>query len=133
MASSKLPTIPRPTAFQEVTLQTFNTLRLEHEKVYKLVTKFCGAYYVNILNLGPCTVYLRDDGDPAVNDPDSETLPPGSADNLLLVPEGVNGLRVLAGAPCVCEVLQEIADPKCDATEPEIGRGATITVRLVRG
>jgi len=124
------PAIPRPIAGPTVTLKTFNTITLDHETLCHLVTGFCGSYRVNILNLGPCTVYYRADADPAVNDPESITLPPGTADNGIVIPDGPAGLRVIAGAPCVCQVLQDIDNPDCAALTPLIGRGATITVRL---
>jgi hypothetical protein len=132
MATSSPPTIAGPFSSHTVTLKPFNTIHLEHDEVCHLVTAHCGSYAVNILNLGPCTVYIRADADPHVNDPDSETLPPGSADNMLHIPDGPHGLRVIAGAPCVCMVVQDIDDPDCKAEHPIIGEGATITVRLVQ-
>jgi hypothetical protein len=61
------------------------------------VTPYAGAYYVNILNLGKGAIYIRADQDPDDDDPESEKLPAGHADNLILVPDGPAGLRVLAG------------------------------------
>lgn len=134
-----------PAAAHVITVQAYNTIKLVNGTLYSLVTPFCGTYFFNILNLGPCTVYLRGDGDPAVNDPASETLPPGAADNLLPVADGVQGIRLIAGPPCTCEVLQELhPDPDFDPCkepcpehkeehEVRIGKGATITVRLVQG
>lgn len=118
-----------PRASQSVTVNTYNTITLSNSDVYTLATPFCGAYYYDILNLGPCTVYFRADADPKVNDPQSETLPPYCADNLVLVPDGTQGLRFLAGPPCVPG--NGLGPPPC-ATGAK-GCVATITVRLVRG
>lgn len=112
-----------------VTVATFNTVTLSDDEVFTLVTPYCGPYYFDIFNLGPCTVYFRGDADPAVNDPQSETLPPYCADNLVLVPEGTVGLRFLAGPPCLAG--NGLGPPPC-ATGAK-GCVATVTVRLVRG
>jgi len=99
-----------PRASHHVTVATYNTLELTAHHVYHLVTPYAGAYYYNILNLGPAAVYIRADDDPDFDDEESETLPAGHADNLILVPDGPEGLRVMAHVP-----------------------HATITLRLVRG
>ena len=116
-------------AANSVTVTTYNTVTLSDNTVYTLVTQYCGPVYYNVLNLGPCTVYIRADADPAVNDPESEMLPPYSADNLMLIPEGTVGLRFLAGPPCVAG--NGLGPPPC-ATGAK-GCVATITLRLVRG
>ena len=116
-------------AAQNVTVATYNTVTLSDGNVFTLVTPFCGVFYYNILNLGPCTVYIRADADPAPNDPESETLPPGVADNLVVVPDGTQGLRFVAGAPCVAG--NALGPPPCASGAK--GCVATITVRLVRG
>lgn len=99
------------------TLQTYNTLFLKPYDIYILVTPFAGTYYYNILNLGPGNVYLRGDGDPVVGGAATETLPASTADNAILVPDGLAGLRVMC-------------DPH-SAEEPDVH--TRITVRLVRG
>ena len=126
---------PTRSAPHTKTIQSMNTFQLEHGEVYHLVVEYCGAYHVNILNLGPCTIYIREDADPVINDPMTETLPPGTADNQVLVANGPAGIRVLAGPPCACEILQRLDESGCEITEPRplIGRGASISVRLVRG
>jgi len=118
-----------PKVAETITLTTFNTITLSDGNVYTVVTPFCGPYYYNILNLGPCTVYYRADADPAVNDPHSVMLPPFAADNLVLVPDGPGGLRFVAGQPCVAG--NGLGPPPC-ATGAK-GCVATITLRLVRG
>jgi len=100
-------TAPRVT--HAVTLATFNTLALTAHHVYHLVTPYAGAYYLNVLNLGPAAIHIRADHDPNITDQESETLHAGHADNGILVPDGREGLRILAALP-----------------------GTTITVRLVR-
>lgn len=109
-----------PRISHTVMVHTYNTLELTAGDVYHLVTPYAGPYaplageasavYVNVLNLGPGNVYIRADDDPADGDPQSETLPPGHADNLILVPDGPQGLRFLA-----------------------MGALTTITIRLVQG
>ena len=116
-------------ASESVTVATYNTVTLSDDNVYTLVTPFCGPYYFNILNLGPCTVYIRADADPAPGDPKSGALPPYCADNLVLVPDGVKGLRFVAGPPCVAG--NGLGPPPC--ATGATGCVATITVRLVRG
>jgi hypothetical protein len=116
-------------AAQAVTVTTYNTITLSDGNVFTLATAHCGPVYYNILNLGPCTVYIRDDADPAVNDPNSVMLPPLAADNLVLVPEGTTGLRFLAGPPCVAG--NGLGPPPCASGAK--GCVATIVVRLVRG
>ena len=117
-------------AAQSVTLATFNRITLSDGNVYTLVTPYCRAYYYNVFNLGPCTVYIRGDADPAVDDPQSEVLPPGCADNLILVGDGTVGLRFLAGPPCLPGFGR--AFPPCAGGSPGAGCAATITVRLVQ-
>ena len=102
-----------------VTVATYNTIQLMLGTVYTLVTPYAGPYYYNVLNLGAATVYIRADQDPAEGDPLSETLPAHHADNLILVPEGTEGLRFLAGLPIL------------EGGEPD--DRAVITLRLVRG
>lgn len=108
-----------------VTLAPLNTVTLAGGEVFTLETKFCGAYHINVMNLGPCTVYYRADADPSPGDPQSATLPPGAADNGILLPDGETGLRFVAGPPC----RRGIGPPNCN------GKGcvATISVRLVVG
>jgi hypothetical protein len=86
-------------------------------EVIRLVTPFAGPYYYNVLNLGPSTIYIREDADPGPNDEKSVTLPPYTADNLVLIPDGPRGLRLKAGQP---------------PPHPTPAR-AKITMRLVRG
>lgn len=83
-----------------VILTDFNTIVLLAGQAYQLVTSQAppaGAFIYNILNLGPGSIYMRDNQDPAVGDPLSETLPANAADNGIFVGEGTQGLRVLAG------------------------------------
>lgn len=128
---------PASRARHVVTISTYNTILLRSLEVYELRTRYCGAVYLNVLNLGPCTVYIRGDRDPEVDDREAETLPPFCADNLILVPDGEAGLRFLAGPPCI-EGPGEAPTP-CDGHPSGGGGGtqlvgsATITVRLVRG
>ena len=118
-------------AAESVTIATYNTITLSDGNVYTMVSEYCGPYYCDILNLGPCTVYIRADADPAVNDPQSETLPPYCADNLVLVPDGTVGLRFLAGPPCIPG--RGMGVPYCAGGSTGQGCVTTITVRLVRG
>lgn len=118
-----------PRAAETVTVGSYNTFTLSDGEILTVVTAFCGPFYYNILNLGPCTVYIRGDADPAANDPQSETLPPFCADNLVLVPDGTKGLRFVAGPPCVPG--NGMGPPPCASGAR--GCVATITIRLVRG
>lgn len=109
-----------------VTLGTYNTVALASGGVYYLVTPYAGPYYYNVLNLGPCTVYMRADADPVAGDPLSVTLPPGCADNLVVIPEGTDGLGLVAGPPCIPATGQ-------GSCAPDAQDCATVTLRLVRG
>jgi hypothetical protein len=102
-----------------VVIGTFNTIQLAPGEVVRCVTSWPAVSYFNIFNLGPCTLYYRDDADPSPTDSRSLTLPPMSADNLVQVPDGPTGLRFTSGPPCV-EGFDE---------EPE----TRMTLRLVRG
>lgn len=112
-----------------------NTFQLAGDTIYTLVSEYCGSYSIDMLNLGPCTVYLRYGADPAVNDPASLTLPFGSAYNGFRIPDGTVGLRATTGPPCVWQALQPVPpDPNLEPCEsqlvPFIDSGATISVRL---
>ena len=127
---------PAPRVDRTVTVTTFNTVFLGNGEVVMLVAPYSGPYFFNLMNLGPCTVYYAEDHDPAPGDPDSSVLPPGSADNNIVVlsgcsgPPGAEGLRVTAGPPCAC-------GPGLGPPPPSGGKPpqcpATITVRVVRG
>jgi hypothetical protein len=84
-----------PPSMPDVTLYTFNTVALDQDVVYRLVPRASGTYYIDLLNLGPGTLYIRADGDPAPDDPQSETLPAMQYDNEIPV-DGVKGLRILS-------------------------------------
>lgn len=116
-----------------ITLATYNTIPLVASEVYHLVTPYDGAYYYNILNLGPCTVYLRADRDPEPGDRETGTLPPFAADNLIAVCCGPQGLRVVAGPPCVAGNGQAPPCSKDDDKDDRPEVCATISVRLVSG
>jgi hypothetical protein len=103
---------------RKIVVSTYNSIEIEGHEVVRLCTPYAGPYYYNMLNLGPCTVYMRDDDDPDEDDERSLTLPPHIADNLVLIPDGPEGLRLKAGPPCTAH-----------AGPPR----ARITMRLVRG
>lgn len=100
---------PTSRASSTLVLATYNTFVLTAHHVYHLVTPYSGAYYYNILNVGPAAIHIRADQDPSIGDDEAELLPAGHADNLILVPDGPAGLRVIADAV------------------------ATVVLRLVRG
>lgn len=111
-----------------VTVASYNTLTFNGDQVYRIVTPYAGPYFYNVMNLGPSTVYIRADQDPTVGDSLSVTLPPFACDNLILVPEGTDGLRFVAGPP----TASSSSAPPGIPPSPD-GRQATITLRLVRG
>jgi hypothetical protein len=79
----------------DVTLSTFNTITLTANTVYRLVPLTAGSYYINMLNLGPGTLYIRTEADPSPNDPQSETLPSGLYDNQMPL-DSTKGVRILS-------------------------------------
>jgi hypothetical protein len=88
---------PQPRIELNFTLDTYNTVELHEREIWVLRTPYFGPYYYNILNLGPGVIYYRDQVDPQPpDDPHSVTLPPFCADNLVLIPVGPEGLRVIA-------------------------------------
>jgi FtsP/CotA-like multicopper oxidase with cupredoxin domain len=102
-----------------VVLSTFNTISIAPGEVVLCVTQFPGLHYYNVMNLGPCTLYYRDDVNPGSTDARSLTLPPSTADNLVIIPNGPVGLRFMTDGPCV----ESFADDPV----------TTMTLRLVRG
>ena len=110
---------PSPRAERRVVVSTYNSIDLDDNDVVRLVTPYSGPYYYNILNVGPSTVYMRDDEDPDPDDEKSLTLPPNTADNLVLIPDGPEGLRLIAGPP---------------SSPGHVGPPTSkVTMRLVRG
>lgn len=120
------PSQPSPRFERTVVVSTYNTIELEEHEVVRLVTPYSGPYYYNVLNLGPCTIYIRDDHDPEPGDEKSVTLPPLAADNLVLIPDGPVGLRLKAGPPCI-KTKHETAEHLDDHPKSKL------TMRLVRG
>ena len=108
-----------PRTERRIVVSTYNSIDLDADDVVLLVTPYSGPYYYNVFNIGPSTVYIRDDRDPDPDDEKSETLPPNCADNLMLIPDGPEGLRLIAGPP---NAPGHIGPPK-----------SKITMRLVRG
>lgn len=82
-----------------VTLGSFNTVPIAAASgVYRL--KFVGgsSRAVDLMNLGPGSVFIRSDAtDPALNDPNSMQLPANWAANKITV-DGSNGLNIIAAA-----------------------------------
>jgi hypothetical protein len=89
------PPAPGPQQLPPITLEIFNTIELVANDVYELIPPEVGIFSINVANLGPGNIYLRANADPVPNDPHTETLPAGAADNGIQVP---GSLRVLADA-----------------------------------
>jgi hypothetical protein len=81
-------------ATAQFVLSGYNTVSLTANTPLRLVAAVSGHYYMNILNLGPGTLYYKADGDPTVGDPSSLTLPPNMSDNQVDV-TGTQGLGVI--------------------------------------
>jgi len=116
-------------------LGTYNTFVLMAGHVYALATEFCGAYYYHVLNLGPCTLYIAEQ-DPEVLGERSEIIPPFTSDNLILVPDGPEGLQFLAGPPSLKPPWTPRVcgdEPPPEPPEDALIQYAVVTVRLVRG
>ena len=110
----------------ELTITTYATLELATGEVYQLHAG-TGLKYFNVFNLGPGTLYLRQDAYPAPHDPKSEMLPPGCADNLIWIPERSPDLKVITGPP-----FAEEEDDDSGVPPPEPSH-TTITMRVVPG
>ena len=81
----------------DVTLYTFNTLTVVANRADRMITPNPGKYWINIMNLGPGSVWLRADAPPAVSDPRSEELLPMTADNQISI-DGSRGLGIIPDA-----------------------------------
>jgi len=79
----------------DLTLQEFNTFNLTANTVYRLITTLHGNYNYWVMNLGPGTLFLRANGDPSINNAQSETLPALVADNQIPIADGLRGLGVI--------------------------------------
>lgn len=80
-----------------VTLKPYNTVTLAATTVYQLVGPGGAGQILNIINLGPGSLYIRADADPSVGDANSFQVP-ASNTQLLSFPviRGSNGLRVIS-------------------------------------
>ena len=76
-------------------LTRYNTVPLTAGTGLRLVAQVPGCYYLNLLNLGPGTLYYSVGSDPAVGDPASVTLPVNLADNQI-VWDGAQGVGVIS-------------------------------------
>lgn len=84
----------------DISLGPFNTLAISAGTVYRLrgATGASGSNRpLDLLNIGPGTIYLRADLDPTLSDPYSLQLPAGWAVNDLIT-DGLIGLGVIADA-----------------------------------
>jgi len=80
-----------------VTLGPFNTLNITAGTVYRLVGVAGINRPLDLINLGPGTVFLRSDKDPTVTDQNSLQVPANWAINSLIT-DGRIGLGVIADA-----------------------------------
>jgi hypothetical protein len=84
---------PGPVEHASIQLDRFNTVNLVANTVYELTPPEPNIHSLNLLNLGPGTVYLRANADPSPGDQQSATVPPGALDNAIHTP---STLRVIA-------------------------------------
>jgi hypothetical protein len=82
-----------PPQHASIQLERFNTVALDGNTVYELVPPEPNVHLLNLVNLGPGSVYVRANADPSPGDPHSETLPKGALDNQIHTP---GTLRVVA-------------------------------------
>lgn len=88
---------PRQTAAAPppITLTHCNTIVLTPNVPQRMIAPASGRYMINILNLGPGTVYYCFDHDSSVADPLSITVPINFTDNDVHI-DGVQGVSVVS-------------------------------------
>ena len=88
----------------DVTVGPFNTVAITAASgVYRLTEAGGRSHPIDLMNVGPGSVFLRADLDPAVNDPNSLLLPANTGINHLVI-DGSLGLGVIASADTTISV-----------------------------
>ena len=88
----------------DVTVGPFNTIAITAASgVYRLREAGGMSHPIDLLNIGPGSVFLRADLDPVVNDPNSLLLPANTGFNHLMV-DGSLGLGIIATADTTISV-----------------------------
>jgi|SRR5215472_8899286 len=82
------PRAGRPTtrAPGPIHLDIFNTVTLDGDTIYELIPPEPGIYNVSVMNLGPGTLHMRANAEPAIDDPHATTIPWGGGDNEIHTP-----------------------------------------------
>ena len=89
---------PATRADNPINLEIFNTLALTENTIYELVPPEADIYNISVMNVGPGNLYMSAHDTPAINDPHSTTLPPGTGDNNIHTPGRVFALTNAGGA-----------------------------------
>lgn len=88
---------PTQRAPDPINLDIFNTVVFAENVIYELVPPEADIYNLSVMNLGPGVLYMSDNDTPAVDDPHSTTLPPGTGDNDIHTPRRVFALAGVGG------------------------------------
>jgi hypothetical protein len=87
-----------------VILGPFNTIAVAAAQgVYRLTGSQGIARTVDVLNVGPGSIYMRADKDPAISDPHALLLPPNWAKSGIII-DGRAGLGIVADADTMISV-----------------------------
>ena len=120
------PSETSPRSERLFVVESYNTIDIADGEVVRVRTPWSGNYYYQLLNLGPCTVYYREGREPYPGDEYSVTLPPFTADNLVVIPDGPDGLLIMAGPLCATTRLGP-------GSQMDLHPQSKVTLRLVRG
>jgi hypothetical protein len=89
---------PPTRAATPIFLEEFNLVDIPQDTVVEMLPIETNVFAVNVMNLGPGTVYLRENAEPVIDDPHATKLPPGTGDNGMRMPERLYALADVGGA-----------------------------------
>jgi len=89
---------PPVRAANPVNLEIFNTVTVPQDTIVELIPPEPGVFSVSVMNMGPGTVFMNANANPAIEDPHSTTLPPGTGDNGIRMPDRLYAIADVGGA-----------------------------------
>jgi len=89
---------PPTRAASPVYLEEFNLVSIAQDTVVEMIPPELNVFAVNVMNLGPGTVFLRENAEPIFDDPHATKLPPGTGDNGMRMPMRLYALADVGGA-----------------------------------
>jgi len=89
---------PPSRAANPVYLEEFNTVLIPQDTVVEMIPPEEHVFSINVMNLGPGTIFLRENAEPVLDDPHATKLPPGTGDNGMRAPLRLYALADVGGA-----------------------------------